>query len=94
MVDPAPEGSYLMQVYNLAGGNVTVKIPGSGLFPEQIPHLQVNTLSYSPAWTRGSTELSVRVEVIDWKCARCLTVRVCVLCEKVLTRAACPPFTQ
>uniref|UniRef100_A0A671XM38 Solute carrier family 15 member 2 n=1 Tax=Sparus aurata TaxID=8175 RepID=A0A671XM38_SPAAU len=40
VVDPAPEGSYLMQVYNLAGGNVTVKIPGSGLFPEQIPHLQ------------------------------------------------------
>ncbi|XP_070693691.1 solute carrier family 15 member 2 [Pempheris klunzingeri] len=40
VVDPAPAGNCLLQVFNLAGGNVSVEIPGSSLFPDPIPHLQ------------------------------------------------------
>ncbi|XP_070770109.1 solute carrier family 15 member 2 [Enoplosus armatus] len=40
VVDPAPAGKCLLQVFNLAGGNVTLKIPGSDTFPEPIQYLQ------------------------------------------------------
>ncbi|XP_034740659.1 solute carrier family 15 member 2 [Etheostoma cragini] len=40
VVDPAPAGSCLLQVFNLAEANVSLKIPGSNLFPEPIQHLQ------------------------------------------------------
>ncbi|CAN9498486.1 unnamed protein product [Ophioblennius macclurei] len=43
VVDPAPAGNCLLQVYNLAGAagdNVMVKIPDSELFPDPIQYLQ------------------------------------------------------
>ncbi|XP_031180175.1 solute carrier family 15 member 2 [Sander lucioperca] len=40
VVDPAPAGSCLLQVFNLAKENVSLKIPGSDLFPEPIQYLQ------------------------------------------------------
>ncbi|XP_069576930.1 solute carrier family 15 member 2 [Brachyistius frenatus] len=40
VVDPAPAGSSLLQVYNLAGGEVIVKVPHSNLFPDPIQNLQ------------------------------------------------------
>ncbi|KAF0026756.1 hypothetical protein F2P81_021493 [Scophthalmus maximus] len=46
VVDPAPSGSCLLQAFNLAEGNVTVKIPDSNLFPEPIQYLQ--NLNFNP----------------------------------------------
>ncbi|XP_037543084.1 solute carrier family 15 member 2 [Nematolebias whitei] len=40
VVEPAPAGECLLQVVNLAGGNVQVIVPDSSLFPDTIPHLQ------------------------------------------------------
>ncbi|XP_032384723.1 solute carrier family 15 member 2 [Etheostoma spectabile] len=40
VVDPAPAGSCLLQVLNLAEADVSLKIPGSDLFPEPIQYLQ------------------------------------------------------
>ncbi|XP_074514062.1 solute carrier family 15 member 2 [Sebastes fasciatus] len=40
VVNPAPAGKCLLQVFNLAEGNVNVTIPGSDLFPEPIQRLQ------------------------------------------------------
>lgn len=40
VVDPAPAGKCLLQVFNVAPGNVSLKIPGSDVFPEPIPELQ------------------------------------------------------
>lgn len=40
VVDPAPAQKCLLQVFNLVGGNVSVKIPNSNLFPEPIQYLQ------------------------------------------------------
>uniref|UniRef100_A0A672IL36 Solute carrier family 15 member 2 n=1 Tax=Salarias fasciatus TaxID=181472 RepID=A0A672IL36_SALFA len=40
VVDPAPAGKCLLQVYNLAEEPVTVKIPNSDLFQQPIQHLQ------------------------------------------------------
>lgn len=41
VVDPAPVGKCLLQVFNLAEGDITVTTPGN-LFPEPIPYLQVS----------------------------------------------------
>ncbi|XP_029314191.1 LOW QUALITY PROTEIN: solute carrier family 15 member 2 [Cottoperca gobio] len=40
VVDPAPAGKCLLQVFNLAEGNVSLKFPGSDLFQEPIRYLQ------------------------------------------------------
>ncbi|XP_044071680.1 solute carrier family 15 member 2 [Siniperca chuatsi] len=40
VVDPAPAGKCLLQVFNLARGNVSLKIPGSDTFPEPSQYLQ------------------------------------------------------
>ncbi|KAG7220316.1 hypothetical protein INR49_010150, partial [Caranx melampygus] len=40
VVNPAPEGKCLLQVFNLEKGNISVKIPDSDLFVEPIPYLQ------------------------------------------------------
>ncbi|XP_040912549.1 solute carrier family 15 member 2 [Toxotes jaculatrix] len=40
VVDPAPAEKCLLQAFNLEKGNISVKIPGSDLFPEPIPYLQ------------------------------------------------------
>uniref|UniRef100_A0A8C5N7S7 Solute carrier family 15 member 2-like n=1 Tax=Gouania willdenowi TaxID=441366 RepID=A0A8C5N7S7_GOUWI len=40
VVVPAPAGSCLLQVYNLAENDVTVKVPDTSLFPHPIPNLQ------------------------------------------------------
>uniref|UniRef100_A0A8C4FH54 Solute carrier family 15 member 2 n=1 Tax=Dicentrarchus labrax TaxID=13489 RepID=A0A8C4FH54_DICLA len=40
VVDPAPAGNCLLQVFNLAGGDVSLQIPGSNPFPEPIKYLQ------------------------------------------------------
>ncbi|KAK5860686.1 hypothetical protein PBY51_022147 [Eleginops maclovinus] len=40
VVDPAPAGKCLLQVFNLAEGNVSLRMPGSDLFQEMIPNLQ------------------------------------------------------
>ncbi|XP_010775429.1 uncharacterized protein [Notothenia coriiceps] len=40
VVDPAPAGKCLLQVFNLAEGDVSLMIPGSHLFKEPIPNLQ------------------------------------------------------
>ncbi|KAL3055939.1 hypothetical protein OYC64_018610 [Pagothenia borchgrevinki] len=40
VVDPAPAGKCLLQVFNLAEGDVSLMIPGSDLFKEPIPNLQ------------------------------------------------------
>lgn len=40
VVDPAPAGRCLLQVYNVAGDNVTMKLSNSSLFPEPIRNLQ------------------------------------------------------
>lgn len=44
VVNPAPAEHCHMQVFNLAGGNVSVAIKDSDLFPDAIPHLQVAAL--------------------------------------------------
>lgn len=40
VVDPAPAKNSLLQVVNLAGGDASVKVLGTDLFPEPIPHFQ------------------------------------------------------
>ncbi|KAE8299710.1 hypothetical protein D5F01_LYC02123 [Larimichthys crocea] len=40
VVDPAPAGNSLLQVFNLAGGNVSVKFQSSNPFPEPVQYLQ------------------------------------------------------
>ncbi|TKS67771.1 Solute carrier family 15 member 2 [Collichthys lucidus] len=40
VVDPAPAGNSLLQVFNLAGGDVSVKFQSSNPFPEPIQYLQ------------------------------------------------------
>ncbi|XP_051814860.1 solute carrier family 15 member 2 isoform X2 [Acanthochromis polyacanthus] len=40
VVDPAPAKNSLLQVVNLAGGDASVKVLGTNLFPEPIPHFQ------------------------------------------------------
>ncbi|XP_042350019.1 solute carrier family 15 member 2 [Plectropomus leopardus] len=40
VVDPAPRGNCLLQVFNLAEGNVSLEIPGSNPFPEPIQYLK------------------------------------------------------
>ncbi|XP_061579061.1 solute carrier family 15 member 2 [Cololabis saira] len=64
VVDPAPGGQCLLQVVNLAHGDVTVKVPHiahSHLFPDPIPHLQ-DPLKYETVELKGPTEeLSIEV---------------------------------
>ncbi|KAM4609390.1 solute carrier family 15 member 2 [Polymixia lowei] len=40
VVEPAPQGQCLLQVFNLAKKNVTLKIPDRDLFQQPIPYLQ------------------------------------------------------
>uniref|UniRef100_UPI0037E72B33 solute carrier family 15 member 2 n=1 Tax=Semicossyphus pulcher TaxID=241346 RepID=UPI0037E72B33 len=40
VVDPAPAGKCLLQVYNLAGGNVSLTTDPNNLFPKPIKHLE------------------------------------------------------
>ncbi|XP_074550389.1 solute carrier family 15 member 2 [Halichoeres trimaculatus] len=40
VVNPAPAGNCLLQVYNLAGGDISVKMGSNNLFSAPIPHLQ------------------------------------------------------
>ncbi|XP_026151679.1 solute carrier family 15 member 2 isoform X2 [Mastacembelus armatus] len=40
VVDPPPAGNCLLQVFNLANGSISVKIPDSDLFPEPIQYLE------------------------------------------------------
>ncbi|XP_070832395.1 solute carrier family 15 member 2 [Chaetodon trifascialis] len=40
VVDPAPAGNCLLQVFNLAGGNVNLKFPSNNPFPEPIQYLK------------------------------------------------------
>ncbi|KAM8749423.1 solute carrier family 15 member 2 [Acanthopagrus schlegelii] len=70
VVDPAPEGSYLMQVYNLAGGNVTVRIPGSNLFPEQIPPLQ-DPPEYVTLPVEGSSQKQMMEVTLNGNTSEC-----------------------
>lgn len=41
VVDPAPAHHSLLQVFNLAGSDVSLNVSGSNLFPEPIKRLQV-----------------------------------------------------
>ncbi|KAM8854845.1 solute carrier family 15 member 2 [Spinachia spinachia] len=40
VVEPAAEGKFLLQVINVADGDVMLKVPGSDTFPDPIPRLQ------------------------------------------------------
>nr|XP_040025987.1 solute carrier family 15 member 2 [Gasterosteus aculeatus aculeatus] len=40
VVPPVPEGNFLLQVINVADGDVMLKIPGSDAFPDPVPRLQ------------------------------------------------------
>uniref|UniRef100_A0A7N8YJ10 Solute carrier family 15 member 2 n=1 Tax=Mastacembelus armatus TaxID=205130 RepID=A0A7N8YJ10_9TELE len=62
VVDPPPAGNCLLQVFNLANGSISVKIPDSDLFPEPIQYLEVTrqegkTIFYSK-WMQSSTKSS------------------------------------
>ncbi|XP_073329372.1 solute carrier family 15 member 2 [Pagrus major] len=70
VVDPAPEGNCLLQVFNLAGGNVSVKIPGSSMFPEQIPHLQ-DPPEYVTLPVEGSSVVQRIVVTLNGKTSEC-----------------------
>ncbi|XP_054470795.1 solute carrier family 15 member 2 [Anoplopoma fimbria] len=59
VVDPAPVGKCLLQVFNLAEGNVSLKIPGSDVFSEPIRYLQdPSTYETLPA---SGEELKIQV---------------------------------
>uniref|UniRef100_A0A672INR0 Solute carrier family 15 member 2 n=1 Tax=Salarias fasciatus TaxID=181472 RepID=A0A672INR0_SALFA len=60
VVDPAPAGKCLLQVYNLAEEPVTVKIPNSDLFQQPIQHLQVPTHTWPEGGTEGRVSCSLR----------------------------------
>ncbi|KAK2840110.1 hypothetical protein Q5P01_013850 [Channa striata] len=61
VVDPAPAGNCLLQVFNLAEGDITVKIPGNELFPQPIPYLQ-DPPKYETLPLEGSSkELKIQV---------------------------------
>ncbi|KAL6100349.1 slc15a2 [Pungitius sinensis] len=40
VVEPAPGGRFLLQVINVADGDVMLKVPGSDAFPDPVPRLQ------------------------------------------------------
>lgn len=61
VVDPAPSGSCLLQAFNLAEGNVTVKIPDSNLFPEPIQYLQDPPQYETLPLGTSSEELKIQV---------------------------------
>uniref|UniRef100_A0A8C6LGE5 Solute carrier family 15 member 2 n=1 Tax=Nothobranchius furzeri TaxID=105023 RepID=A0A8C6LGE5_NOTFU len=42
VVEPAPAGKCLLQVYNLAGRDISVKVPDNDVFPDPIKDLQVD----------------------------------------------------
>lgn len=70
VVDPAPAGKCLLQVVNLAGGDVDVKVLGSDLFPEPIPYLQ-DSPTYETLPLGGpntSAEISVTFMGMSSKC--------------------------
>ncbi|XP_038133672.1 solute carrier family 15 member 2 [Cyprinodon tularosa] len=61
VVEPAPAGQSLLQVYNLAGGDISVNFAGSNLFQQPIKHLQ-DPLEYETLPLGGSnTKLDVDV---------------------------------
>ncbi|KAF1382850.1 hypothetical protein PFLUV_G00148090 [Perca fluviatilis] len=61
VVDPAPARSCLLQVFNLAKANVSLKIPGSDLFPEPIQYLQDPSKYESLPLEASSKELKIQV---------------------------------
>lgn len=64
VVNPAPAGKCLLQVYNLAGDEVTVKIPDGNLFLDPLHHLQdpagYETLTLSSPVQQLQVELDVK----------------------------------
>ncbi|TDH06630.1 hypothetical protein EPR50_G00115270 [Perca flavescens] len=61
VVDPAPARSCLLQVFNLAKANVSLKIPGSDLFPEPIQYLQDPSKYETLPLEASSKELKIQV---------------------------------
>ncbi|KAM9347796.1 solute carrier family 15 member 2 [Symphorus nematophorus] len=70
VVDPAPAGKCLLQVYNLAGGNVSLKIPDSNLFQEPIQNLQDPSQYEMLPLDGSSKELKYEV-TMDGKTSEC-----------------------
>ncbi|XP_023260256.1 solute carrier family 15 member 2-like [Seriola lalandi dorsalis] len=70
VVDPAPEGSCLLQAFNLVEGNVSVKIPGSDLFPDPIRCRQDPPEYETLPLGASSKELIIEV-TLDGTTSRC-----------------------
>ncbi|XP_026231342.1 solute carrier family 15 member 2 [Anabas testudineus] len=61
VVEPAPAGNCLLQVFNLADGDISVKTPGNNLFPEPIGYLQ-DPPKYETLPLEGSSK-EVKIQV-------------------------------
>uniref|UniRef100_A0A3Q2QRX4 Solute carrier family 15 member 2 n=1 Tax=Fundulus heteroclitus TaxID=8078 RepID=A0A3Q2QRX4_FUNHE len=61
VVEPAPAGQCLLQVFNLAEGDVSVRVAGSDLFQDPIPKLQDPPAYESLPLGAPSKDLSVNV---------------------------------
>uniref|UniRef100_A0A3B4UC33 Solute carrier family 15 member 2 n=1 Tax=Seriola dumerili TaxID=41447 RepID=A0A3B4UC33_SERDU len=70
VVDPAPEGSCLLQAFNLVEGNVSVKIPDSDLFPDPIRYCQDPPEYETLPLGASSKELIIEV-TLDGTTSRC-----------------------
>uniref|UniRef100_A0A668ACW4 Solute carrier family 15 member 2 n=1 Tax=Myripristis murdjan TaxID=586833 RepID=A0A668ACW4_9TELE len=77
VVHPAPRGKCLLQVFNVAGRNVTVHIPGSDLFPQPIQHLQdppeYKTLPLGENSKRLSINVSYSEDDVTYQCSQNFT---------------------
>ncbi|XP_059198394.1 solute carrier family 15 member 2 [Centropristis striata] len=69
VVDPAPAGKCLLQVFNLAESNVSLAIPGSNLFKEPIPPLQDPAKYETLPLTAPGEDL--KFEVLNGKPSEC-----------------------
>uniref|UniRef100_A0A1A7XL39 Solute carrier family 15 (H+/peptide transporter), member 2 n=3 Tax=Iconisemion striatum TaxID=60296 RepID=A0A1A7XL39_9TELE len=56
VVDPAPAGKCLLQVYNLAGREISVKVPDNNVFPDPILDLQ-DPLNYETLHLEASSKI-------------------------------------
>ncbi|KAF3694581.1 Solute carrier family 15 member 2 [Channa argus] len=70
VVDPAPAGKCLLQVFNLVEGDISVTIPGNDLFPKPIPYLQDPPKYETLPLEASSKELRIQV-VFNEKASEC-----------------------
>lgn len=67
VVPPVPEGNFLLQVINVADGDVMLKIPGSDAFPDPVPRLQVTTTTTNTVYVKDNKKHQLIKVTFEYK---------------------------